>query len=173
MNINMNEKKRVTLRTVSMLCLALVIGLGATSCSEDECMQEYNAKVVSQSRMSVISIDLSGMTEDVTLTPVDDVHEYASTGDVNLNGYTLRLHNVRLTVQGNLNGGGKVFSNGNYGAYCVAGSIQNNPDTSQATYNCGSLSTPVVLGPDRILAPCGLGVNDEVEIDGTTYRIQY
>jgi hypothetical protein len=45
MNINMNEKTRVTLRTVCMLSLALVIGLGMTSCSEDESNCIENRKV--------------------------------------------------------------------------------------------------------------------------------
>lgn len=47
MNINMNEKTRVTLRTVCMLSLALIFGIGLTSCAEDEpnCMVERKVKI--------------------------------------------------------------------------------------------------------------------------------
>lgn len=169
--MNMNEKTRVTLRTVCMLLLVLMFGIGMTSCAEDECMQEYNVSTV-QARMS--TIDLSGMTGNVTLNPSDATNgEIQTTGDANLNGFRLKVVNIKLTINGNLNGGGKVRTQGANGVICVTGSIQNNPDTSGVDFDCESLSTPVVVAPDRILAPCGLDAGDLVEIDGVTYRIQY
>jgi len=48
-------------------------------------------------------------------------------GDLNLNGYTLNLRNVNLTVTGNLNGGGTISHCGN-STLCVRGAVQNNPN---------------------------------------------
>lgn len=58
-------------------------------------------------------------------------------GDLNLNGYTLNLRNVNLTVTGNLNGGGQVDFCGNRNnpssSLCVNGVIQNNPNLNNLT----------------------------------------
>ena len=144
-----------------------------TSCSPDECTQEYNVSVV-QSRLATSTITLSGMTGNVTLNPSDATNgEIQTTGDVNLNGYRLKLVNVRLTVNGTLNGGGKVRTQGANGAICVIGNIQNNPNTQGVVFNCGTLSTPTLVAPDTIRAECGLSAGDVVEIDGIEYRIQY
>lgn len=144
-----------------------------TSCSPDECMREYNVSLI-QSRLATSTISLSGMTGNVTLNPSDATNgEIQTTGDANLNGFTLTLVNVRLTVNGNLNGGGTVKTQGANGAICVVGNIQNNPSTNDAVFNCGTLSTPTLLTPDTIKAECGLSAGDVVEIDGIQYRIQY
>ena len=174
MNIKMNEKTRVTLRTVSMLCLALVIGLGATSCAEDECTQSYKVVEVS-ARQAVSTINLSGMTGDLVLNPSDATNgEIQTTGDANLNGFELKVVNIKLTINGNLNGGGKVRTQGSNASVCVTGSIQNNPDTAGVTFDCGgNLSNPVLTAPDTMEAQCGLSVGQTVEIDGRTFRIIY
>jgi len=50
--------------------------------------------------------------------------------DVNLNGFTITLRNVKLNVLGNLNGGGEIKQCGNQSnsTVCVSGAIQNNPN---------------------------------------------
>ena len=144
-----------------------------TSCSPDDCTQEYNVSRV-RARLASSTISLSGMTGNVTLNPSDATDgEIQTTGDVNLNGFRLKLVNVRLTVNGNLNGGGQVKTQGANGAICVIGNIQNNPNTQGVVFNCGTLSTPVLVAPDTIRAECGLSAGDVVEIDGVQYRIQY
>lgn len=173
MNINMNEKTRVTLRTVCMLSLALIFGIGLTSCSPDECTETYKVVEVS-TRQAVSTVNLSGMTGNVTLNPSDATNgEIQTTGDVNLNGHKLKVVNVKLTINGNLNGGGRVRTQGSNAVICVTGSIQNNPDTSGVTFSCGTLSTPVLTAPDTMEANCGLSVGQTVEIDGRTFRIIY
>jgi hypothetical protein len=174
MNINMNEKTRVTLRTVCMLSLVLVIGMGATSCAPDECRDTYKVQQVS-ARQAVSTIDLSGMTGDLVLNPSDATNgEIQTTGDANLNGFELKVVNIKLTINGNLNGGGKVRTQGSNASVCVTGSIQNNPDTEGVTFDCGgNLSNPVLVAPNTIEADCGFNYNDTIEIDGKTYRIIY
>lgn len=174
MNINMNEKTRVTLRTVCMLSLFLIFGIGLTSCAPDECTETYKVVEVS-ARQAVSTIDLSGMTGNVTLNPSDATNgEVQTTGDANLNGFKLKVVNIKLTINGNLNGGGRVRTQGSNASVCVTGSIQNNPDTSGVVFDCGgSLGTPVLTSPDTIEADCGFNYNDTIEIDGKTYRIIY
>ena len=174
MNINMNEKTRVTLRTVCMLSLILVFGIGLTSCAEDECTETYKVVEVS-ARQAVSTIDLSGMTGNVTLNPSDATNgEIQTTGDANLNGYRLKVVNIKLTINGNLNGGGRVRTQGANAVVCVTGSIQNNPNTQGVNFDCGgNLSNPVLTAPDTMEAQCGLSVGQTVEIDGKTFRIIY
>ena len=173
MNINMNEKTRVTLRTVCMLSLALVFGLALTSCAPDECTESYSVVEVS-ARQAVSTIDLSGMTGNVTLNPSDATNgEIQTTGDANLNGFELKVVNIKLTINGNLNGGGRVRTQGANAAICVTGSIQNNPNTQGVVFSCGTLSNPVLTARDTMEAQCGLSVGQTVEIDGKTYRIIY
>lgn len=154
--------------------LLIAVMLGAlTSCSPDECKETYKVSLM-QARQSVSTIDLSGMTGNVTLNPSDATNgEIQTTGDVNLNGHRLKVVNIKLTVNGNLNGGGKVRTQGSNAVICVTGSIQNNPDTAGVNFDCESLSTPVLVAPDTVLAPCGLGAGDVVEVDGVRYIIIY
>lgn len=173
MNINMNEKTRVTLRTVCMLSLALIFGIGLTSCSPDECTETYKVVEVS-ARQAVSTVNLSGMTGNVTLTPSDATNgEIQTTGDANLNGFKLKVVNIKLTINGNLNGGGRVRTQGSNASICVTGNIQNNPNTQGVTFNCGTLSTPTLTAPNTMEADCGFNYNDTIEIDGKTYRIIY
>lgn len=144
-----------------------------TSCSPDECRETYTVKQVS-ARQAVSTIDLSGMTGNVTLNPSDATNgEIQTTGDANLNGFELKVVNIKLTVNGNLNGGGRVKTQGANGAICVTGSIQNNPNTQGVIFSCGTLSTPVLTAPDTIEAECGLTYGDKVKIDGKTYEIKF
>ena len=67
------------------------------------------------------------MTSDLSLTPSDALnHQRNTTGDLNLNGFTLTIKNIQLTVTGNLNGGGTVKTQGAHGSICVI-TVQNNP----------------------------------------------
>ncbi len=170
----MKEKTRVTLRAVCMLSLALIFGLALTSCSPDECTESYKVVEVS-ARQSVSTINLSGLTGNVTLNPSDATNgEIQTTGDANLNGFQLKVVNVKLTINGNLNGGGSVRTQGSNAVICVTGSIQNNPDTAGVIFDCGgSLSNPVLTSPDTMDAQCGLSVGQTVEINGRTFKIIY
>ena len=156
-----------------LIALVAFVPLTMTSCSEDECTENYRVSVV-QERQAVSTVDLSGMTGNVTLSPSDATNgEIQTTGDVNLNEHELKVVNIKLTINGNLNGGGQVRTQGSNAVICVLGSIQNNPDTAGVNFECESLSTPVLVAPDTIQAQCGLSVGDVVEIDGVKYRIQY
>lgn len=91
-------------------------------------------------------IDLSGITGTVTLgsncSNSQTPQEFVTTGDLNLNGFTLKLRNANLIVTGNLNGGGSIIGCGSSSNICVTGNIQNNPQlNSNITLNCNSLST--------------------------------
>lgn len=156
-----------------LIALVAFVPLTMTSCSEDECTENYRVSVV-QERQAVSTVDLGGMTGDVTLSPSDATNgEVQTTGDVNLNGHELKVVNIKLTINGNLNGGGQVRTQGSNAVICVLGNIQNNPNTQGVNFECESLSTPVLVAPDTIQAQCGLSVGDIVEIDGVKYRIQY
>ena len=157
-----------------LIALIAFVPLAMTSCKPDECTETYKVVEVS-ARQAVSTIDLSGMTGNVTLNPSDATDgEIQTTGDANLNGYRLKVVNIKLTINGNLNGGGKVRTQGANGVVCVTGSIQNNPDTSGVTFDCGgNLSNPVLTAPDTMEAECGLSVGQTVEIDGRTFRIIY
>lgn len=147
-----------------------------TSCSPDECLQEYGVQkvIITFDRPAVSTIDLSGMKEDLTINPSDATNgEVQTTGDVNLNGFKLSVVNVRLTVNGNLNGGGTLRTQGNFGAVCVTGDIQNNPDTEGVNFECENLSTPTLTERGTIIAECGLEFGTIVEVDGVKYRIGY
>lgn len=157
-----------------LIALIAFIPLAMMSCSPDECTQSYKVVEVS-ARQAVSTIDLSGMTEDLVLNPSDATNgEIQTTGDANLNGFELKVVNIKLTINGNLNGGGKVRTQGSNASVCVTGSIQNNPDTAGVTFDCGgNLSNPVLTAPDTMEAECGLSVGQTVEIDGRTFRIIY
>ena len=136
---------------------------------EDECTE--TATMVSQrnARVATPTIDLSGMTGDLTLNPSDAVdHELRTTGDLNLNGFKLTLKNIKLTVSNNLNGGGTVKTQGSKGAICVIGATQNNPNLSQANVSCETLSNggvQFVEGGDAEV-PCGFDYdNQQVQRD--------
>lgn len=99
------------------------------------------------------TIDLSGMTEDVTLgqncSASQTPQEYVTTGDVNLNGFELDLRNVNLTVNGNINGGGEIEACGQ-STICYTGAIQNNPEFDDITaVSCSTLSNPEFTTEDR------------------------
>lgn len=157
-----------------LIALIAFIPLAMMSCTPDECRETYKVQQVS-ARQAVSTIDLSGMTGDVTLNPSDATNgEIQTTGDANLNGYRLKVVNIKLTINGNLNGGGEVRTQGSNAVICVTGSIQNNPDTAGVVFDCGgNLSNPVLVAPNTIEADCGFNYNDTVEIDGKTYRIIY
>lgn len=162
--------------------LLLVLGFGMiVSCSKDECTEvvmaalQIQSKVVQQSygRVGVTTIDLGGLTSDLQLTPADATNKVIyTTGDLNLNGFKLTLKNVRLNIVGNFNGGGVLKTQGAYGAYCMVngGAIQNNPDLSNATNNCGTLSSGGGFGGAQIEVevPCG---TDTFTRNGLTYKV--
>lgn len=65
--------------------------------------------------------------------------------DVNFNGnYTLTLKNVKLVINGNLNGTGTIenFCNNNQSVYCLSGNLNGNI-TFNGVLDCSTLSTPV------------------------------
>ena len=76
-------------------------------------------------------INLSGMTSNITLgqncSQSQNPEEYVTTANINLNGFTLNLKNVKLTVRGNLNGIGNVTHCGQSNIV-LQGIIQNNPN---------------------------------------------
>ena len=114
------------------------------------------------------TINLSGMTGDVKLTPSDATDGVIySTGDVNLNGHKLTLKNVTLVVTGNLNGGGTVATRGN-GVLCVEGNIQNNPDLSNATVGCDTMSNDELTIIEELGTNCDLG--NVKYIDGVVFE---
>ena len=91
-----------------------------------------------------ITIDLSGMTSNITLgnncSSSQQQSYYQTTGDLNLNGKTLYLRNTTLKVNGNINGSGEIKSCGN-SSICYTLSIQNNPEFDDVTaVNCNTLS---------------------------------
>ena len=87
-------------------------------------------------------VELSGMTGDLTLgnnCGNGEYMEFITYGDANLNGYTLTIRNAKLTITGNLNGGGKIKTNCK-ATFCVNGSIQNQVDYKDKDLNCETLS---------------------------------
>lgn len=76
------------------------------------------------------AIDLSGMTGNTTLgqncSSSQEPQSFVTSGDLNLNGFKLRLKNATLIVNGNLNGSGEIDVCGQ-STFCVNGVIQNNP----------------------------------------------
>jgi len=161
-----------------LIALVAFVPFTMTSCSEDECTETYRVSLLQSPRLSVTTIDLGGMNSNVFIGSVSGgLEEYQTTGDLNLNGYTLSLDNIRLTVVGNMNGngigGGSQVSTLGSSTVCVQGSIQNNPYYNANDFVCENLSAPVLVAPDTIQAQCGLSVGDVIEIDGTRYRVQY
>ena len=123
-----------------ILTLALFV-----SCQEDECTENVCVERITYLRTTVTTIDLSGMTEDVEINGQGNDDQYQTTGDLNLNGFKLRLVNVQLTVVGNMNGngtgGGSEVATLGTSTVCVQGSIQNNPYYNDNDFTCGSLSS--------------------------------
>lgn len=100
--------------------------------------------LVSLTLTAQTTIDLSGMTDDVTLgqncSSSQTPEQYVTTGDVNLNGFELDLRNVILVINGNLNGDGEIEGCGQ-SSLCVSGSIQNDPEIEDVSVvECSSLS---------------------------------
>lgn len=160
---------RLFLSTVLVLILV-------TSCEKDvQCedglvtYQEVDVQYASFFSFSGEStINLGGMTGDVKLTPADATDGVIySTGDVNLNGNKLTLKNVILVVTGNLNGGGTVATRGN-GALCVEGNVQNNPDLSNATVGCDTMSNSELTTFEELGTNCDLG--NVKYIDGVMFE---
>lgn len=104
------------------------------------------------------TIDLGGMNGDLQLNPSDATDNVIyTTGDLNLNGFTLTLTNVRLVVNGNLNGGGSVVTEGSKGSLCVRGAVQNSPDLSNASVGCSTLSNDDLDSFEEMGTECDLG----------------
>lgn len=92
------------------------------------------------------TVTLSGMTQDITLgsncSNSQVQEQFVTTGDVNLNTYTINLRNASLKVNGYINGNGQIIGCGN-SRICTTNTIQNNPIiTNVAVVNCNVLSTP-------------------------------
>lgn len=126
------------------LALLTVVSILA-SCEVEECRENICVEKITYLRSNVTTIDLSGMTEDVEINGQGNDDQYQTTGDLNLNGFRLRLVNVQLTVVGNMNGNGtgggsEVVTLGT-STVCVQGSIQNNPYYNANDFTCGSLSS--------------------------------
>jgi hypothetical protein len=138
---------------LQLLTITLFIGFALTSCQKDECIESVcieriissESSVENTSRVSVTIIDLSGMSSDLEIKAKGNLEHYQTTGDLNLNGYTLRLVNIKLTVVGNMNGngtgGGSTVSSLGTSKVCVQGSIQNNPYYNKNDFTCESLSS--------------------------------
>lgn len=158
------------MKKVLLVLLAVTLFNCAVEEEQEFCQMEKRA-VRTNNRVATPTIDLSGMTGDLTLTPADAVnHQLMTTSDLNLNGHTLTLKNIRLTVSNNLNGGGTVKTQGAKGAICVIGAVQNNPNLSQANQSCSTLSNGnndgwVSIGED-------LCAKDGQTINGFEYRIK-
>ena len=73
-------------------------------------------------------IDLSNMTQDEKIGRdcSSRTEEYFTQGDINLNGFTLTLRNVYLTVNGSVYGEGTITGCGD-SSFCVSGNLVNNP----------------------------------------------
>jgi hypothetical protein len=128
------------MKKVLLVLLAVTLFNCEPEAEQDLCEMEKRAVSVNN-RVSTPTIDLGGMTSDLSLTPSDALnHQLNTTGDLNLNGFTLTIKNIQLTVTGNLNGGGTVKTQGAHGSICVIGAVQNNPNLSQANQNCTTLS---------------------------------
>lgn len=102
MNINMNEKTRVTLRTVCMLSLILMLGIGMTSCSpdNDNCTEERQVRLSDEvRRMSTFTI-YSPLTADVVVPSGMDA---VVNGELVTNGFdVISSGSSSLEVNGNL-----------------------------------------------------------------------
>ncbi len=88
------------------------------------------------------TVNLSGLTQNTTLgsSCTGIVEHFKTTGDLNLNGFTVNLQNATLEVVGNINGGGSITYCGN-SVLCSRQSVQNNPNIqSGLNRNCNNLS---------------------------------
>ena len=158
------------MKKVLLVLLAVTLFNCAVEDEQEFCQMEKRA-VRTNNRVATPTIDLSGMTGDLTLTPADAVnHQLMTTSDLNLNGHTLTLKNIKLTVSNNLNGGGTVKTQGAKGAICVVGAVQNNPDLSQANQSCSTLSNGNNDGWNSIGED--LCAKDGQVINGFEYRIK-
>lgn len=141
----MKDVKMIKAMRLSLLIVLLSTGVVVTSCQQDECTENVCVERVRLSRTMVTTIDLSGMNSDVEINGQGSSSDYITTGDLNLNGYTLRLVNIKLTVVGNMNGngtgGGSQVSTLGTSKVCVQGSIQNNPYYNDNDFTCESLSS--------------------------------
>lgn len=103
MNINMNEKTRVTLRTVCMLSLALVFGLALTSCApEDEpnCVESRKVMLDGDQRRVANYTIYSPLTEDV-IVPAG--YDAVVNGELVTAGFDITASgNSDLKIDGNL-----------------------------------------------------------------------
>ena len=154
-----------------LLVLLAVILFNCEPEAEQEFCQMEKRFAGTNNRVATPTIDLSGMTGDLSLTSSDALnHQLNTTGDLNLNGFTLTIKNIQLTVTGNLNGGGTVKTQGSKGAICVIGAVQNNPDLSQANQSCSTLSNGSNDGWNSIGED--LCVKDGQVINGFEYRIK-
>lgn len=125
--------------------LLLLTAVVLTSCQLEECTENVCVERLLAYRTTVTTIDLGGMNGNVFIGSVSgDLEEYQTTGDLNLNGYTLSLDNIKLTVVGNMNGngtgGGSQVSTLGSSVVCVQGNIQNNPYYNANDFTCESLS---------------------------------
>ena len=158
------------MKKVLLVLLAVTLFNCAVEDEQEFCQMEKRA-VRTNNRVATPTIDLSGMTGDLTLTPADAVnHQLITTSDLNLNGFKLTLKNIKLTVSNNLNGGGTVKTQGSKGAICVIGAVQNNPDLSQANQSCSTLSNGNNDGWNSIGED--LCAKDGQVINGFEYRIK-
>ena len=158
------------MKKVLLVLLAVTLFNCAVEEEQEFCQMEKRA-VRTNNRVATPTIDLSGMTGDLTLTPADAVnHQLMTTSDLNLNGHTLTLKNIKLTVSNNLNGGGTVKTQGAKGAICVIGAVQNNPNLSQANQSCSTLSNGNNDGWNGIGED--LCAKDGQTINGFEYRIK-
>lgn len=144
------------------------------NCESDTCTSPYVVKEISKSLTGKNVMDLSGLTGDLELNPADATNfTITTTGDVNLNGFTLTLKNVQLNIMGNLNGGGALVTQGAKGAYCLVndGAVQNNPNLDQAVNSCQSLSNGTASGVQTKYLDCSYSRGEIVTIDGIQYEI--
>ncbi len=142
----MKDLRFIKAMRLSLLMVLLSTGFIMTSCQLDECRENVCVEKITYLRTTVTTIDLGGMNSNVFIGSVSgDLEEYQTTGDLNLNGYTLSLDNIKLTVVGNMNGngagGGSQVSTLGSSVVCVQGNIQNNPYYNANDFTCESLSS--------------------------------
>ena len=161
--------------------LLLVVAFGMmSSCQPDECKETICVEKVLSARIaSPTIIDLGGMNSNVFIGSMSgDLEEYQTTGDLNLNGYTLSLDNIKLTVVGNMNGngqgGGSQVSTLGSSVVCVQGSIQNNPYYNANDFTCDSLSGGDFSSTYEggVEVPCGeYSIGNFIRSNNSVYRV--
>lgn len=99
--------------------------------------------LISFSIQAQTEINLSGITSDGSIgqncSNSQPQEDFITTGDVNLNGYILKLKNVNLEITGNLNGPGVLDACGN-SSFCIGGIMQNGAGYNGERLNCDTLS---------------------------------